>query len=57
MSNKKADISQIRKYLNGELNATAMHQLEQDALDDPFLMDALEGYEVNGKDQQANLHE
>ena len=57
MSNKKADISQIRKYLNGELNATAMHQLEREALDDPFLMDALEGYEVNGKDQQENLNE
>jgi outer membrane biosynthesis protein TonB len=34
-----------------------MHQLEQEALDDPFLMDALEGYEVNGKDQQGNLSE
>jgi hypothetical protein len=57
VSNKKADISQIRKYLNGELNATAMHRLEQEALDDPFLMDALEGYEVNAKDQQENLNE
>ncbi|MBB6130332.1 carboxypeptidase-like regulatory domain-containing protein [Mucilaginibacter lappiensis] len=55
MSNKKADISQIRKYLNGELNAKAMHQLEHEALDDPFLMDALEGYEMSGKDQQGNL--
>ncbi|MEN0054692.1 MAG: TonB family protein [Mucilaginibacter sp.] len=33
-----------------------MHKLEQEALDDPFLMDALEGYEANGKDQQANLN-
>lgn len=57
MSNKKADISQIRKYLNGELNAKAMHQLEHDALDDPFLMDALEGYEMSGKDEQGNLNE
>jgi len=57
VSNKKADISQIRKYFNGELNATAMHQLEQEALDDPFLMDALEGYEAVGKDQQGNLNE
>jgi TonB family protein len=54
--NKKADILQIRKYLNGELNAPAMHKLEQEALDDPFLMDALEGYEANGKDQQVNLN-
>lgn len=57
MNNKKADISQIRKYLNGELNATAMHRLEREALDDPFLMDALEGYEATAKDQQANLNE
>ena len=57
MSNKKVDIAQIRKYHNGELNATAMHKLEREALDDPFLMDALEGYEVAGKDQQANLNE
>ena len=57
MNNKKADISQIRKYLKGELSATAMHQLEREALDDPFLMDALEGYEATGKDQQGNLNE
>ena len=57
MSNKKADISQIRKYLNGELNANAMHKLEREALDDPFLMDALEGYTDAGKDQHANLND
>ncbi|WP_183567504.1 energy transducer TonB [Mucilaginibacter sp. SP1R1] len=58
MSNKKADISQIRKYLNGELDAGAMHKLEREAIDDPFLMDALEGYEnTAGKDQQPNLDE
>lgn len=34
-----------------------MHQLEHDALDDPFLMDALEGYEMSGKDEQGNLNE
>jgi hypothetical protein len=33
----------IQKYLNGELSAREMHQLEQAALDDPFLSDALEG--------------
>ncbi|WP_310094880.1 carboxypeptidase-like regulatory domain-containing protein [Mucilaginibacter pocheonensis] len=48
---------QIRKYLNGELNATAMHKLEREALDDPFLMDALEGYGAVAKDQQDNLNE
>jgi len=53
----KKDISQIKKYLNGELDARAMHQLERRALDDPFLMDALEGYEHAGGDQQASLDE
>ncbi len=32
-----------------------MHQLERDAQDDPFLMNALEGYEIVGKNQHANL--
>lgn len=50
-----ADISQIRKYLNGELDARAMHRLERQAQDDPFLMDALEGYQNTRSDQQANL--
>lgn len=55
MSANKTDISQIRKYLNGELDAKAMHRLEREAQDDPFLMDALEGYGLSGKDQRANL--
>lgn len=55
MNAKKPNISQIDKYLKGELDARAMHQLERQAQDDPFLMDALEGYEKAGKDQQANL--
>lgn len=55
MSAKKPNISQIDKYLKGELDARAMHQLERQAQDDPFLMDALEGYENSGKNQQPNL--
>lgn len=46
---------QIQKYLNGELDARAMHELERRALDDPFLADALEGYEHSGTDQQKHL--
>lgn len=45
MSKKTTDISTIRKYLNGELDDNAMHRLERLAQDDPFLMDAIEGYE------------
>jgi hypothetical protein len=52
---KEEDILQIRKYLNGELDAKAMHRLERRAQDDPFLMDALEGYESAADDQQGNL--
>lgn len=55
MSKHEADILLIRKYLNGELDARAMHQLEARAQDDPFLMDALEGYESSRRDQQNNL--
>lgn len=55
MSAKKTNISQIRKYLDGELDARAMHQLERQAQDDPFLMDALEGYEQAGGWQQAAI--
>ena len=55
MIKHEADILLIKKYLNGELDARAMHQLEARAQDDPFLMDAIEGYESAGRDQQANL--
>src|ERR1700733_7034161 len=57
MGKQAADISQIRKYLNGELDARAMHRLERQAQDDPFLMDALEGYQNAKSDQQMNLNE
>ena len=50
MSREK-DILQIRKYLNGELDAAAMHELERRALDDPFLADAIEGFEHAGGGQ------
>jgi TonB family protein len=54
---KKTDISQIRKYLNGELDARAMHQLERDAQADPFLMDAIAGYEEAPGLQQRQLND
>jgi TonB family protein len=52
--NKRDYISQIQKYLNGELDARAMHKLEREAQSDPFLMDAMEGYSTVGR-QQDNL--
>jgi outer membrane biosynthesis protein TonB len=53
--NRDKDILQISKYLKGELDARAMHQLERRALDDPFLADAIEGFEQAKADQKANL--
>lgn len=56
--NKPANIAkQIEKYLNGELDARAMHQLEREAQNDPFLLDALEGYSKADANQQANLND
>lgn len=37
-------IIRIQRYLSGELSKEEMYQLERDALDDPFLQDALDGY-------------
>jgi hypothetical protein len=55
VDNKRADIQQIQKYLNGELDAKAMHRLEREAQGDPFLMDALEGYGRIKNSKQDNL--
>lgn len=57
MDDKRHDISQIRKYLNGELDARAMNQLEREAQDDPFLMDAMDGYEQATGLQQRQLND
>lgn len=54
---REKDILQIGKYLKGELDARAMHQLEKRALDDPFLADAIEGFEQAKADQKGNLDE
>jgi TonB family protein len=55
VDDKRADIQQIQKYLNGELDAKAMHRLEREAQDDPFLMDALEGYTHAKTSQEGSL--
>ena len=45
MNKFNADIELIRKYFNGELSPVAQHELEKRALDDPFLQDAMDGFE------------
>jgi TonB family protein len=57
VSIKNSDISQIRKYLKGELDAHAMHEVERRALDDPFMSDALEGFELVKNDEDLALNE
>ena len=53
--NKPVSEELIRQYLAGELDDKAMHALERQALDDPFLADALEGYAAHNPDQSAHL--
>lgn len=38
----------IQQYLKGDLSPEEMNQLEREALNDPFLNDALEGYQQKG---------
>ena len=51
--------SDIAKYRKGELSAREMHDLEQAALDDPFLADAIEGFTQHPTLQQDfdDLHQ
>ncbi len=46
----------IRQYLEGKLDDKTMHALEKQALDDPFLAEALEGYALHPPDQGAAQH-
>ena len=46
----------IEKYLSGKLTPVQMHAMEKAALDDPFLAEAMEGYEsMKGKDWNTGL--
>lgn len=56
-SHRKPEVSAelIRQYLAGELDDKAMHALERQALDDPFLADALEGFDKYPLEQQVHL--
>jgi TonB family protein len=45
-SNTIYTASDIEKYLSGKLSNTERHEMEKAALDDPFLAEAMEGYEI-----------
>ena len=46
MKNNWPDNITIQQYLQGTLDKELMHELEKRALDDPFLSDAIEGYNL-----------
>ncbi|SKB75300.1 TonB family protein [Daejeonella lutea] len=54
MKTNYPDSLTIQQYLEGKLDPEVAHQLEKQALDDPFLWDALEGYSVY-RDPAADL--
>ena len=65
MSNKEKNIiytaRDIEQYLSGKLSPGQMHAIEKAALDDPFLAEAMEGYEgmkgTGWNDELAALRE
>ncbi|MBK1439337.1 hypothetical protein JHJ32_05000 [Parapedobacter sp. ISTM3] len=44
--NNNYNIIRIQQYLNGELSSDEMYRLEREALDDPLLQDAIDGYRM-----------
>jgi hypothetical protein len=42
--NENYHVIRIQQYLAGELSSAEMYQLEREALDDPLLQDAIDGY-------------
>ncbi|PUZ20500.1 CarboxypepD_reg-like domain-containing protein [Chitinophaga costaii] len=61
MDNERSNINPlvtadlIRRYFAGELDDAAMHALEKQALSDPFLAEALEGYEEYPEGQTSQM--
>ena len=47
----------IERYHKGLMNAMEMHAIEKAAMDDPFLADALDGYQLPGVNISADLNE
>jgi TonB family protein len=47
----------IERYHKGLMNAKEMHAIEKAAMDDPFLADALDGYNLPGANISADLNE
>jgi CarboxypepD_reg-like domain len=54
-NNNLYSAAEIQRYLRGEMSAEEMHAIETAALDDPFLADAIEGYEKAMKEEQEQV--
>ena len=46
-NNEHIDIELLRRYYNNELSEAGKHALEKQALSDPFLKDAMDGFDEN----------
>ncbi|GGH12074.1 carboxypeptidase-like regulatory domain-containing protein [Pedobacter zeae] len=53
MNNDWLDIDVLEDYLDGKLDAKAMHFVERQALEDPFVAEALEGLKKSPKRKQT----
>lgn len=53
MNNDWLDIDVLEDYLDGKLDAKAMHFVERQALEDPFVSEALEGLKQSPKRKQT----
>lgn len=57
-ANTNYGFSDIHRYLNGQMTAKQMHDMERAALQDPFLADAIEGYQNSNREQsEQHLNE
>ena len=57
MNKEAINIELIKDYFAGRLGAKAMHALEKRALEDPFLAEAMEGYEKHFANAKENTDE
>ena len=55
MSGTKHDIETFKKYLKGEMSPEEAHSFEHQFMDDPFVQDALDGFEEQGIDHLNDL--
>ena len=53
MNNDWLDIVLLEDYLDGKLDAQAMHRVEREALEDPFVAEALEGLRATPRRKQT----